>query len=394
MSDRLTCDVVVVGAGIAGAGAAYWLAAHGYNTIIVERESPASGPTGTSSALSHLFYMEAELSQLARRGCQILKDLPEMTGGPKVFHEIGMMWGVGAAAAPVWSKTVARIRNQEGGGIETISVEDLAGMAPNFNLHDLAMGVWEEDYGYCDPHESANELIRGARAKGARYLGKRSVAVIGTTSGKVSGVTLSDGTEISAPRVILACGPWTKALVATLGVDLPLRIERHFMAVLNAPGRARAILPFCWCDDTSGHYSRPEGKNTILVGTWSGGGTGQRNVDAYTKQAAHMHDVKVAGEFESSISTEETVWTIEHMVSRCPDIAELGLRPGYACMYDMSPDDLPVIDQVPDVEGLLFTAGSSGHGFKLGPAVGECIAKWAVGDKQALIAPFGLTRFT
>lgn len=70
---------------------------------------------------------------------------------------------------------------------------------------------------------------------------------------EITGVALSDGTKISAQRVILACGPWTKALVVTLGVTLPLRIERHFTAVLDAPSRARQILPFCWCDDTSSH---------------------------------------------------------------------------------------------------------------------------------------------
>ena len=393
MSDTITCDVIVVGAGIAGAGAAFWLAANGHDTVIVERENPASGPTGTSSAISHLFYMEPELSQLARRGCQILKDIPELTGGPKVFHETGMLWGVGEAAAPLWSQTVARIRDKEGGGIDTIGLDELARMAPNFELHDLTMGVWEDRYGYGDPYESANELVRGARTRGARYFGNRSVAAIGTAGGKVTGVTLSDGTKISAPRVILACGPWTKALVATLGVTLPLRIERHFMAVLDAPGRARNILPFCWCDDTSSHYARPEGQNTILVGTWSGGGTGLRNVETHEKQASHLHDVKVAGEFDASVSTDESVWTIEHMIPRCPEIAELGLRPGYACMYDMSPDDLPVIDQVPGVEGLLFAAGSSGHGFKLGPAVGENIAMWATGTRPALLAPFGLSRF-
>ena len=93
------------------------------------------------------------------------------------------------------------------------------------------------------------------------------------------------------------------------------------------------------------------------------------------------------------VSTDESVWTIEHMVPRCPKIATLGLRPGYACMYDMSPDDLPVIGQVPGVGGLLFAAGSSGRGFKQGPAVGENSAIWATSTRPDLLAPFGLSRF-
>jgi sarcosine oxidase subunit beta len=61
-------------------------------------------------------------------------------------------------------------------------------------------------------------------------------------------------------------------------------------------------------------------------------------------------------------------------------------------MYDMSPDDLPIVDQVPGVDGITFVAGSSGHGFKLGPAVGEEAARLATTGHSELLAPFSLAR--
>ncbi len=393
MPDSLTCDVLVLGAGIAGAGAAFALGSRGVDAILVERDHPASGPTGASSAICHLWYLEPELSQLARRGCQILKDLPELVGAPPVFHETGVLWVVGENNVADWQRTVVRIRDREGGGLDSLTPEEVAKLAPNFRLEGVVMGVWEARYGYVDPYDAANELVRGARDKGVRYLGKRAAAKLVVEGGKVAGAELSDGTRISTERVVMATGPWTKALAAPLGVELPLHIERHFMAVLDAPGRAREILPFCWVDDTRSHYARPEGENTILVGTWSGGGTGIRSAEGTEEQAGHTHRVAVAGEFDATTSTEEAVWTVEHMTPRCPDLAELGIRPGYACMYDMSPDDLPVIDEMPGAEGLVFAAGSSGHGFKLGPAVGECLAKWALGERSELLAPFSLARF-
>jgi len=72
-----TFDVVVVGAGIAGAGAAFHLASEGVGTLLIEREHPASGPTGKSSALCHMFYMMPELQRLAHRGIEILKGIPD-----------------------------------------------------------------------------------------------------------------------------------------------------------------------------------------------------------------------------------------------------------------------------------------------------------------------------
>ena len=81
------------------------------------------------------------------------------------------------------------------------------------------------------------------------------------------------------------------------------------------------------------------------------------------------------------------------MIPRCPELGNLGIRPGYACMYDMSPDDLPIIDELNIAQGLYIIAGSSGHGFKLGPAVGEEVVRLATTGVSKLLAPFSLSRF-
>jgi sarcosine oxidase subunit beta len=261
-------------------------------------------------------------------------------------------------------------------------------MAPGFRLDDIVLAAWEAEYGYADPYDAANALVQGARDRGATYIGNRTADKFIVTGGRFSGVELSDGTQIAADRAIIAVGPWTKSLMKQFDVELPLHIERHAMAVLDAPGRARGVLPFCWVDDILSHYARPEGANTILIGTWAGGGTGVRN-----PEADRPREVKVAGDYDASVSTEEAAWIVQQMVPRAPAVAELGIRPGYACMYDMSPDDMPIIDAVPGVDGVLFVAGSSGHGFKLGPAVGEEAAALTMTGNSKLLAPFSLARF-
>jgi sarcosine oxidase, subunit beta len=388
VGERLTSDVIVVGAGIVGSSAAFHLASQGIKTVLVEREHPASGPTGKSSAVCHLFYTVPQLSRLARRGCQILKDIPQLCGGPNVFHANGVLWCAGTRNADEFARSIARIRDEEGGGIDALGPEDIAGMAPEFDLDGIVVAAWEQDYGYADPYDAANALAQGARDKGATYLGNRSVVNCASTGGRFSGVELSDGTRISADRAIVAVGPWTKSLIRQFGVELPLHIERHAMAVLDAPGRANEILPFSWVDDILSHYARPEGKNTVLIGTWAGGGTGVRSAEA-----ERPREVKVPGEYDPSVGAEESAWIVSQMAPRAPAVAELGIRPGYACMYDMSPDDLPIVDKVPGVEGIVFVAGSSGHGFKLGPAVGEEAARLAVQGHSELLAPFSLARF-
>jgi sarcosine oxidase subunit beta len=103
--------------------------------------------------------------------------------------------------------------------------------------------------------------------------------------------------------------------------------------------------------------------------------------------------VEVPGEYDADFSTDESIWTLNHVIPRCSDLGNLGIRPGYACMYDMSPDDLPIIDELAVAQGLYIVAGSSGHGFKLGPAVGEEAVRLATTGYSKLLEPFSLSRF-
>ncbi len=384
-------DVVVIGAGIAGASAAYFLAQQGIDAALVEREHPASGPTGTSSAVSHLFYTEAELSLLARRGCELLKAIPEITGHPHpVFHPVGMLWACGASNEAVWRDAATRIRDDEGGGIDILTPGDMAGMAPGFAMDQIVLALWEEAYGYADPYDATNAFASAARDGGVEVKQQARVTELEVMAGKVSGLALANGERLAADCVICAMGPWTSSFVRDqTGVDLPLHIERHAMAVLDAADRAESVLPFAWCDDINAHYARPERDHTILVGTWAGGGTGVRNEEADRPQQHTDPD-----NFDSGSSQDESAWIVEQALPRIPALAELGIKPGYACLYDMSPDDLPVVDAVPDVDGLIVVAGSSGHGFKLGPAVGEEAVRLATTGASDLLAPFGLSRFT
>ena len=383
-------DIVVIGAGIAGASAAFHLGEQGVAAILVEREHPASGPTGTSSAVSHLFYTEATLSRLARRGCELLKAVPEITPHrDAVFHEVGMLWACGPENEAVWRASATRIRDEEGGGIDLLAPEAMAAMAPSFVMDGIALVLWEESYGYGDSYDATNAFVAGARARGVGIRQRTSVTGLDIVGGRIAGVALSNGDRIAADRVICAMGPWTGRFIAReTGVRLPLHIERHAMAVLDAPERAREILPFAWCDDILAHYARPEGTNTILVGSWAGGGTGVRHAEA-ERPAEHTDP----DSFFSGSESAESAWILEQMLPRLPAIGEFGIRPGYACLYDMSPDDLPVIDHVPGVEGLVVVAGSSGHGFKLGPAVGEEAVRLAMTGASDLVAPLSLARF-
>lgn len=382
MSGGSTTEVVVIGAGINGASLAWHLANRGIRVTVVERDFPASGPTGRSSAIVHAFYLEPELSLLAYRGTETLRNLRELTGGDAGFKAIGMLWVVGPEGAPEWRQAVTRIR-KEGAEIETLTVEQFATLAPGFTTDGIALAVWEPTCGYADPAAATNALIRGARDRGAQVRTGTPTARIITQGGRAVGIETVAGERIGAGAVVVAAGPWTRALLAGVGVDLPLHVERHALAVVDVPGTARQILPFAWCDDPLLHYARPEGEDLILVGLWAGGGTAHRNL-----QAERPEPVTDLDHYRQDADQDECARILAHMLPRVPALQHYGLRRGYAGLYDMSPDDLPVIGPVPGIDNLYVIAGSSGHGFKLGPAVGEEVARLIVEGAALLLEPF------
>ncbi len=367
-------DIVVIGAGIAGAGAAFRLADRGLKPVVVERAFPASGPTGKSSAITHRLLPDA--GTLAARDPRLRHPAADSRAHRRraCISEVGMMWVTKESARPVWATAAARIRD-EGARIETLSVEEFARRAPGFTLDEIAMAVWEPDYGYADPYGATTALIDGAKQRGARVLNNSIAERIHLVGGKVAGVELSTGERIACDRVVVAVGVWSKRFFAKHGIDLPVTIERHPMAVLDAPGKALDIMPFSWCDDAMLHYGRPDGDSRILVGTWAGGGTGVRH-----NEQKRPRGVTDPDQYEI-VDLDESSDILSWALPRIPAIAELGIRKGYAGLYDMSPDDNPILDQAPGIDGLFYACGSSGHGFKLGAAVGEALADWALGEK-------------
>jgi len=150
-------DVIVVGAGIVGSSTAYHLAAGGTAVTLVEQTHPAGGPTGKSSALLHAFYLMPELSQLAIRGLQVLLSLPEIAGAGSFVTQVGMMWVCGKDSEAAWRAAAARIRG-EGARMETLSPQAFADAAPCFSRDDVAVAIWEPEFGYADAFGATTRL--------------------------------------------------------------------------------------------------------------------------------------------------------------------------------------------------------------------------------------------
>ena len=373
MSERITADVAVVGAGVHGASIAMHLATRGVDVTLLERHEPAGGPTGRSSAACRAYYTDPFLARVAREAVDAFASFADFTGGRDAgFHRTGGLFLHSRDDAAEVEATVAALQ-RIGTRTDLLSQEEARTRFPRFDLGDVRVAAWEHDAGYADPVMTTTAMVERARELGARLLQRAEVTGLSVAAGERSvELTLADGRHVSAGQVVLATGPWTASLARQLGVELPLTVERHIVADVrwgDAP-------PFdhVFADIQQGYYAKPEPSGGFLLGPL----TPEPPIDDPDRFDERIHD-------------DELTELTGRAVRRVPDLSMAQPRGGWASLYDVSPDWQPVIGSI--APGVIVDAGTSGHGFKLAPAIGRHVADLVLGDPDPELAAFGPDRF-
>lgn len=376
-----TADVVIVGGGLEGAAAAWALAERGVtNVVVTERHTVGAGMTGKSSGIVRCHYGVSSLAAMANAGLEVFEN-PQKYLGEQAddigFRQTGYVVGVGPQNVDAMRQSLAA---QRAVGVQTeeIDAAEVAKMWPYADLEPFAAFGWEPRGGYGDAYQTAQAFAAAARAAGVRVRQSTAVQSLLTDGDRVTGVKLADGGEISAETVVVATGAWTRPFLAQHGIDVPIRVVREQIVLIN-PGVELGPVPV-FSDLVSLQYIRPEPDGTVLFGNSDLADNEETDPDNYLNRA-----------------TDDFVdITVDKVGTRFPGFPDASITSSYAGCYDVTPDWNPVISR-DDVDGLVIAAGFSGHGFKIAPAVGRLVADLVVdgrsGDPRIPETDFRLSRF-
>lgn len=349
-------DVVVIGAGIHGASAAYHLTERGLRVAVFERTVPAGGPTGRSSAIVRAYYTNQFLAEAAKDSMEMFKHFGELTdGADSGFRQTGGAFLHAESELEQCRDVVARLL-ETGVQAEVIEPDTFGEMLPGFELDDVAIAVWEPNAGYADPAGTTQGMVSKAVKGGAELRTSASVRQLEVRRDHVV-VTADDGVAL-ADRVLVAAGPWTRPLLRQIGVELPLTVERHVVAAYSF-GTA-APVPHVVGDLPGSYYLKPDGATHFQLGPLD------------------PSDQADPDDFVQAVYPEESLELAAAVTRRIPRLGDAREAGGWASLYDVSPDWQPVVGQV--AERVFVDAGTSGHGFKLGPALGRHVAALVAGD--------------
>jgi len=370
-------SAIVVGGGLIGLAVARSLTLRGLSDVlVVERAQLAGGGTGKSSGIVRAHYGVPSLAAMAWRSLPLIEELGDEIG----FRQVGYGVLVGPENDAALRANVA-VQQELGIETEMIDVDKFAAMWPMMEVEDVAAVGHERRGGYADASQLALHLGRVARDHGARVRQHTPVARLLTREDRVTGVELTSGEVLEADLVVLATGWWASALLADVGVDLPMQGYRSELLVVDA-GVPLRDLPVV-SDLVSLQYCRVEGSGHFLVG----------NSDHSEREAKWVDP-----DHYSNIASEASIERYaEKLMHRFPGFPDPSVTHTYAGVYDVAPDWNPVIAPVEALDGLVVAAGFAGHGFKISPAVGELVADLVLeGDSRDPDVPasdFRLERF-
>lgn len=384
MSNRLTCDVVVVGAGMVGAACALYAARAGLTTLLVDRGPVAGGTTGAGEG--NLLVSDKEpgpeldLALLSRRLWGELAAEPGMARAV----EFDAKGGVVVASRPEGMaalETFALGQRAAGVDARTVAADELPDLEPHL-APGLAGGVLYPQDCQVMPSLAAAHVVRAARRAGAELrTGTAVTDILRAKDGSVRGVRTEHG-DIHAPVVVNAAGTWGGELAALAGVRLPVLPRRGFVLVTE-PLPRRVVRHKVYAADYVADVASGDAglqSSAVVEGTDAGPvliGASRERV-GFDRHFSLPVVRRLAAQATALFPVLGTVHAMR---------AYLGFRP-------YLPDHLPAIGPDPRVPGLHHACGHEGAGIGLAVGTGQLIAQALTGRTPDLdLAPFRPDRF-
>jgi FAD-dependent oxidoreductase domain-containing protein 1 len=374
-------DIVIVGGGVIGSAAAFFLAdalPRGARVLVLEAD-PGYAHCATTRSLASIRHQFStpENVRMSMFGTRFLHEAGERLAvqdePPLIaFVEAGYLFLASAAGWPVLQRNHA-VQRAEGAEVALLGRAALAERFPWLNAADLAAGsLGLSGEGWLDAHGLMHGFQRKARSLGAEFRSGR-VAALARDGARITAVDLEDGGRIGCGTVINAAGTGAAALARTAGISLPVQSRKRCVFHFRSPEPA----PHCpLVIDPSGLYFRPEGQGFLC------------GIAPADHEDPECHDFEVPVDW-----FESRLWP--GLAARVPGFEAARLVSAWAGHYDVNVlDHNLILGAHPEVENLHFANGLSGHGLQHAPAIGRALMELVVhgGFRSLDLRAFGWQR--
>ncbi len=388
-----TADLVVIGAGVVGAAAAWFATLAGLRVVVVDRGAIAGGTSGAGEG--NVLVSDKEPGpelELARYSRQVWGEDLGPYGEWWEFERKGGLVVASTPAALGALRTLAERQRAHGVVVREVSGAELHALEPRLTREAAGGALYPQD-AQVQPMLAAAHLLRLARGRGAvvrtgtevvgflRRTGSMVISGGGDAGVPVTGVRTPHGT-VSAPAVLNAAGTWAGAVAALTGVELPVLPRRGFVLVTEPlpPATVRHKVYAADYVDAVASSDAELQASPVVEGT--GGGT------------VLIGSTRERVGFDRRPSPAAVRALARGAIGLFPMLASVRAMRVYAGFRPYCPDHLPVIGPDPRAPGLWHACGHEGAGIGLAAGTGKLIAQALTGEATDLdLRPFAPERF-
>ena len=413
-------DVVVIGGGVIGISTAWFLAKAGVSVLVCEKGRVAGEQSSRNWGWIRQQGRDPAELPIVIDSINTWDLLPREIGEDIGFRREGVLFAASTdrqlAEYEKWLDVAAQHQ------LDT----RLLSAAETDQLVRDKPGQWRgamftASDARAEPFKAVPSLARALNVRGGLVREACAVRAIETQAGKVSGVVTEHG-RVAAQSVVCAGGAWSSMFLANLGVRLPQLTVRATVA-RTAPAKdiyaGNAIL------GEVGIRRRQDGGYTVASSSTNEHFVGADSFRHFFKflpalaasirfvrlrfsdgivnrmlpQTSWQEDEQSPFERARVLNPAPSAKALQHLraglVKRLPQLAELPFEETWAGMIDVTPDVVPVMDEVAGYPGLYLATGFSGHGFGIGPGAGRVMANMVQG-KPAIhdLSRFRFSRFS
>jgi sarcosine oxidase subunit beta len=365
-----TADAVIVGGGVLGASIAFHLAEAGVGALLLERDELGSGSTRRAAGGVRAQFSDALNIQIAQRSLSAFGDFGRRPGWDIDFRQVGYLFVLTRSEdVETFTERVA-LQREFGVPARMLSPREAFGLCPLLAEEDVLGAAFSPEDGHATPEAVVQGYAYGARANGAELRVGCEVLGIEHRDGRIEGVNTDRGT-VRTDTVICAAGAWSRQIGQMVDVDLPVTPLRRQILFTEPMADLPDDLPMT-IDFATSFYFHREGPGLLLG----------------------MSDPNETPGFKMETSDDWIPGLIGIAERRAPRVAGIGIRGGWAGLYEVSPDHNAIIGESRESTRFIYATGFSGHGFLQAPAVGEIIRDLYLERTSFVdVAPLGLDRF-
>jgi sarcosine oxidase subunit beta len=368
---KKTADIAIIGGGIMGACAAFYLAKGSKkNILLLERKQLAQETTGLSVGGIRLQFSHPSNILLSQETLYLFERFKQEFNVDIGFRQVGYLFLV--QRKKTWNEFLSSIETQRKYKVpvEVLSPEETRYRWPFLKVDDLKGSTFGPRDGYADPYTVAIAFANSAKKLGVHIIEGTEVTGIRIKNGRVDGVETSQG-YVSVPIIVNAAGPWGGEVSRMAGLNLDVYPYRRQVFITKPLSGYKKGIPMIIDFDAS-FYFREEGPG-ILMG---------------------MSDKKEPSSFNTHVDWSFQEKVIEAALQRAPFLGDAKILRGWGGLYSVTPDENPIIGAVPEVKGFFNAIGFSGHGFQHGPSVGRILSELIIkGETSFDLSPFSPVRF-